>query len=521
MTSMTKTSLTLLIAGAGWLGMITACGGDSSGGGNTGGASTGGTGGNLIGGAGGTGGGLGGSGGSVGGSGGSGGSGGTGGAKPDGNDTKETATQAKIGTDPQKDSIQGALDPIDKDQDWYKFDGKKGQAISILTDAKPAASAGDPFDPTYVDLVITVYDSTGKQIAEQDDPDPRSSNDPFMLTVLPADGTYFVRVVECTAWEKGGPSKCAPMAKITKKNYVLYISGLTFSEAGEVKETEPNDTDAQASPVTYKATTTAGSYYLSTMLGTFSSATDVDVWSFKVPADVTVDAGARLNGSLYTQKGGTTGNGSTTSPSEVWIAAKSAPTVILAHVDFSKVDADGNGQTIDVPLTAGTDYLAFYKRVTAPTGGNDFYFDLSGFGGGNPVEKQEAANDVLATAEVLTMPSATQNSYFVEGDLISTTDVDHFSVVVPVQGADTVSVACGAQRSGSGLRNFTINLLKGDSSAITGGTVVEAADKNAVLQDLTTPSGETKLIVKLNATSQDANIKGTYYRCGIHFRPKA
>ena len=51
--------------------------------------------------------------------------------------------------------------------------------------------------------------------------------------------------------------------------------------------------------------------------------------------------------------------------------------------------------------------------------------------------------------------------------------------------------------------------LKGDGSAITGGTVVEAADKNAVLQDLTTPSGESKLIGKLNATNQDANIKGT------------
>ncbi|MCC6901151.1 MAG: hypothetical protein IT377_19415, partial [Polyangiaceae bacterium] len=158
MTSTTKTSLVLLIASAGWLGSITACGGDSGGGGgDTGGAGgAGGGGGSVVGGAGGAGGSGGGAGGT---GGGSGGAGGTGGVAPDGNDTKETATQTKIGTDPQKDAVQGTLNPVDKDQDWYKFDGKKGQILSILTDAKPQAGSGDPFDPTYADLVITMYDS--------------------------------------------------------------------------------------------------------------------------------------------------------------------------------------------------------------------------------------------------------------------------------------------------------------------------------------------------------------------------
>lgn len=521
MTSKTKTSLVLLMAGAGWLMTATACGGDSDGGGTTtgGAGGAGGSGGSIVGGAGGVGGGVGGVGGGTGGGGtGGGGTGGTGGAKPDGNDTKETATQTKIGTDPQNDSVAGALDPVASDQDWYKFDGKKGQAINIITAAKTGT---DKFDPTYVDLVITMYDSTGKQIAEQDDPNPRSSNDPFIMTVLPADGTYYIRVVECTKWEKGGAANCAPVAKITKKNYSMYISEIKFTDAGEVKETEPNENETQATALTYKKNPNqAGSYYLTTMMGTFSSATDVDTYSFTVPTDITVASGSRLNGSLYTQEGGTTGNGSTTSPSEIWIAEKAAPTVVLAKVDFSKKDTKSNqGQSIDVPLIAGKEYVAFYKRVANPTGGNDFYFDLSGFGAGNPVEKETAGqNDTLATAEALTMATGQTGSYFVEGDLAATTDVDHFKANVPASNSQTVSVACGAERSGSGLRNFKVELLKSDGSAVTGGAIVESATQDALLSQLTTPTGQAFLVVKLSASSMDATVKGTYYRCGIHFR---
>ncbi|MCE7893009.1 MAG: hypothetical protein DYH12_25445, partial [Sorangiineae bacterium PRO1] len=402
---------------------------------------------------------------------------------------------------------------------WYKFDGKAGQALQIITAAKTGT---DKFDPTYVDLVITMYDSTGKKIAEQDDPNPRTSNDPFLMTVLPADGTYYVRVVECTAWEKGGASNCAPVAKITKKNYSMYITEIKFTDQGEVKEVEPNENETQATPLTYKKNPNqAGSYYLTTVMGTFGSATDVDAYGFTVPTDITVASGSRLNGSLYTQEGGVDGNGSTTSPSEIWIAEKAAPTVVLAKVDFSKKDTKSSqGQSIDVPLIAGKEYVAFYKRAASPTGSNDFYFDLSGFGAGNPVEKNESANDTLGTAEALTVATSQPGSYFIEGDITSTTDVDHFSANVPSTAWETVSVACGAERSGSGLRNFTVALLKEDGSAVTGGSIVETATQDAVLSQLTTPTGQSKLIVKLSASSKDANIQGTYYRCGIHYRAK-
>ncbi|MFO0568981.1 MAG: hypothetical protein U0263_25205 [Polyangiaceae bacterium] len=60
--------------------------------------------------------------------------------------------------------------------------------------------------------------------------------------------------------------------------------------------------------------------------------------------------------------------------------------------------------------------------------------------------------------------------------------------------------------------------MKGDGTAITGGSIVETADKDALVDKLATPTGETKLLVKLSATSQASDVTGTYDRSGIHFR---
>jgi hypothetical protein len=507
-----KTALALLFVTGACFSALAACGGDSSGGGGgggTGGGATGGAGGSLAGGTGGTvsGGGSGGSGGS---GGGKGGTGGTGGAKPDGNDTKETATPINIGTDPQKDAVQGSLDPVATDQDWYKFTGSAGQVISILTSAKVGT---DKFDPAYVDLVITLHDSTGKQIAGQDDPNPRISNDPWLMTVLPTAGTYYLRVVECNAWEKGGAANCAPASGIKNKSYSIYISEMKFDIPGELKETEPNDSAANASAITFvKNPNQAGSYYLSTSFGTYSSATDVDVWKFTVPSDVTLQAGTRLIASFYPQEGGVDGNGSTTSTGEMYVAEAATPTAIIAKVDAS------TGASIDVPLKAGTDYLVFEQR-SLKTGANDFYFDLSGVGSGNPVEKNDSANNSATTAEVLTQSSGTPGSYFIEGDLIpAESDVDHFSVAVPTANADVVSVACGAERSGSGLRGFKMELLNSDGTPIAGASMSETPDKDALIDKISTPAGATKLILKVSATTQATDVSSTYYRCGVHFR---
>ena len=65
-----------------------------------------------------------------------------------------------------------------------------------------------------------------------------------------------------------------------------------------------------------------------------------------------------------------------------------------------------------------------------------------------------------------------------------------------------------------------MELLKGDGSAITSGSLTETADKDALLDKLATPTGQTKLVLKVSATSQSPDVVSTFYRCGVHFAAK-
>lgn len=436
------------------------------------------------------------------------------GAANDGNDTKAEADDLTLGT-----AVQGTLDPADKDTDWYKFTGTKGQVLQILSLAKTLdPNNTDPFSAEYLDLVVQVFDSTGAEFALQDDPSPRSSNDPSILTVLPADGDYYVQVSECS--KVYGVASCAPVDGITNLNYAIVVGDLTFDTAGTVKEAEANDNEATANTITYAPLLDAndqpiaGSYYMTVLHGGFGSDTDVDYFKFTVPADLTVEAGTRAVVSFYPQLGGpgsidqaTAGNGSTSMIGEITIYPKGS-TAAIAKVDSS------TGSELGVPLVKGTEYVAVIKRSTSGVAGtNPFWFAYNSLGGGNPLEAADAANNTLAGAEVLTAATGTA-SYFVEGDISPATDVDHYSI--DVTGGSTVSLVCGAERSGSGLRGFTMDLLKADGSAVPGGTITESSTDDALLADVAIPSGATTLIVKLKATSQAADVSSTFYRCGFH-----
>ena len=498
MRSATLSIAFLIAAGASAVSISACSSSNSSNGGSSGTGATGGTdGGGATGGTGGTG-----------ATGGTGGTGAKDGGAGDGNDTKDTASPLTLGT-----TVQAKLDPAGTDIDWYKFDGTKDQAISIVTQAKTGT---DPFDPTYLDLVVTLFDANGTQLAEQDDPTPPNSNDPLLFTVLPAAGSYYLRVLECNAWSKGGAANCADVTKITNKNYSLVVSEMTFSSAGEVKEVEPNNDATTATPLTYqKNPNSAGHYYLSTIYGGFSDANDVDVYSLTVPTDLAIDAGSRAVGSFYLQPPTTNGDGSSTSPGEVHLTTAADPATMIAQVD------DSTGASLDVPLLAGTQYLVFYKRAAQPTGAQDFYFDLSGFGTSNPLEQDDAGNNTAVGAEVLVQSTTSPGSFFIEGDLApASADVDHFSFAVPATNADQVSVACGAQRSGSGLRGFTVDLLDSAGTPVVGASATEAADKDLLLDKIVTPSGQSKLLLKLSATSQAVDVTSTFYRCGVHFSAK-
>src|SRR5262249_30567568 len=86
----------------------------------------------------------------------------------DGNDSFDEAQ-------PITSRVSGTLSPTG-DVDYYYFEGKKGEVVrAYITDAQTAHNAA--FDPSWIDTVITLYDATRTQIAENNEPRPHRSND--------------------------------------------------------------------------------------------------------------------------------------------------------------------------------------------------------------------------------------------------------------------------------------------------------------------------------------------------------
>ncbi len=80
----------------------------------------------------------------------------------------------------------------ERDVDVYKFDGKKGDTVTVDVQA---ARFGSP-----VDGFLTVYDTDRKVIASADD--VNGSPDPVLTVTLPKDGTYFIALID--AHDLGG-----------------------------------------------------------------------------------------------------------------------------------------------------------------------------------------------------------------------------------------------------------------------------------------------------------------------------
>lgn len=432
-----------------------------------------------------------------------GGSGGGGGGSGDGDDTFETATELALGDEASSADFSDVM----TDVDFYKFTGKKGDAIVIVTAAKPDT---DRFDPTYPDTVITLYDDAQDPIAENDDPTPRFSNDALLYTILPKDGTYYFRIAECNA--AYGEASCAPAEDIETTDYVVaaaLIDNTAKSTAFEGPDAD-NDTIGAKNPVIGYEKASSG-YYLTTIYGNFDSLTDVDVFSVKLPADTKVESGAGPTGSFYVFPSGPEQDGSDSPVGKMWIANPDG--TVVARIDASKDDLS---RQLSPPLALDTPYFLFVERPAGGTLNNDFYFLNHSAGGSNPLEVQDATNDDAATPEVLTAAAQT-TSYFVDGTLATPADTDHFSIAIPSGLTEKkISVACGAERLGSGVTGLKAELLNpADSNAVVG-SAVESASKSLLIDALALPQGAPKLVVKITGAGQAADVSSSFYRCGVH-----
>jgi hypothetical protein len=368
-------------------------------------------------------------------------------------------------------------------------------------------------------MFVELYDSNKTLLATNDDGYPRSSTDSSLTTLLPATGTYFVKVQEWCISPTANATYCTPDYAASLANTAYAVGAfLDAPGPGTKVEAEPNDTaatagtDVEFSPVTG----TPGSYYLTLLQGKIPASDTADWYSFTVPNDVTVDATTRVSAGFYLPWGATTGNGSNVIVGNVEVYKADFTTVISAF-DFSNEPEAVSGRAdLRVPVTLGAKYFVkITKGGTEPNGQGDFYFAYETLGAGNPLENDAMNN--AAPGEALTQQANADGSvsYFVEGD-ITPGDADFFKVDPAAQ--PTISVACSSQRAGSGLRGFKATVLNGATELTN---AIETVDKDLAVQyfDLggTVPAS---LTVKIEATAPaDATNTGKSYLCGIHFGP--
>ena len=78
-----------------------------------------------------------------------------------------------------------------------------------------------------------------------------------------------------------------------------------------------------------------------------------------------------------------------------------------------------------------------------------------------------------------------------------------------------MTVACGSQSSGSGVRGFRVELRNADDEVISG---ADENEENAYIQQIAGQSAGTYYI-RLSATGSDPEVSSRFARCGVHTGP--
>ncbi|MEZ4311775.1 MAG: pre-peptidase C-terminal domain-containing protein [Polyangiaceae bacterium] len=404
------------------------------------------------------------------------------------------------------ETLAGSLEK-EGQEDFYRFDGYKGQVLWIDIDAQDLD--GVTFDPSYIDSVVAIVDEKGTRLAQNDNPTEFTTADPRLYTILPADGTYCIRVSECWTAKANPGSQCqAPQQKETTY-YELTAFELVDDGVGDSNTADPENGDdpASAADVDFVASQ-SGDYFSAYIWGYYDTETDLDVFTFTLPPDIPVPIGSRSSYGVSTFPTGTNGNGSTSPTGDILIFDPANPDIPVARID------PGQNDEMRVPLEMDKEYWMFVNRPAGAKEENDFYFLSARPAYGNPVESQDATNDDPSTAENIAFSDS--DSAFIEGDLIPITDLDHYVVDVP-NGQTLVTAVCGARTQGSGLRQMKITLLGDDGMPLSAtATDTETSTQLAIVQDIPI-GGSTTVTLKVEAGTQAADTSGAYYQCGVHF----
>jgi hypothetical protein len=142
--------------------------------------------------------------------------------EPD-NNSRDGGTLVK-----EQASVSGILCP-ERDEDYFTFDAVKGQIFSIRTIAR------DLNPPSDADTLLTLFDSNGNVLAENDD--YGGSLDSLLIFAAPVTGRYYIRV--SNAVDGGGP------------NYIYHLVVTRLSSS--TISSEPPLDDYSTAPVSVEA----------------------------------------------------------------------------------------------------------------------------------------------------------------------------------------------------------------------------------------------------------------------------
>lgn len=435
--------------------------------------------------------------------------GGAGGSGGSGGDPFAGATTLTVGASP----TSGSLEDLDTARINYKFSGTQGELIQIATTTGPT-----PFDPTYPDLVITLFGPNQKQIAQALDPWPRTAYAPVLFTVLPETGTYYIAVQNCYSILA---TTCRISAGMINRGYTIRVADVTAPIRIDEGAEPGNDTAAGAAAIVY--TKAGGTSYLPLLVhGTFQSMTDADTYTFTVPADAPVAPGARARANFWIQVSGFQANGSTATVGKVYVIDPTDTSgAHLADFDASNFSnrRDGLAPNLTFPVQLGKAYtFVINPQSSLAVGSNGFYLvqHLGGAGADAPLLEQEP-NDTQAMADSIAAISNPDGTYTftVDGDLSPAgTDVDFHKLQLP-SGVTSIQGQCMARRIGSGLALLKYGLV--DSAGTSMVEQTEATNTDYMVSTLTIPAGGFTL--RVSATSQSSTITGSSYMCRLVAKP--
>jgi hypothetical protein len=396
------------------------------------------------------------------------------------------------------------------DEDFFVFTATADQWLEIYTNFSPDT------DTSVIDPVLTLWDATGETLlATADDSVPRTGKDSVFDYHVATAGNYCLKIETYDHWASATQS-----TGVTNWNYNVQAATLALTDTGITADAEPNDDLASGNPVNLVASTTSG-YELSWILGMGDAASTADYFTITQPDGyVMVNLGFRPAG---TGSAGVSGHGSTMPMGSVNLLAADNSIIARLYLPDGAVE-------MSVPVDAGEVVgLEIVGDETWTPGENDFYSVSTLVSSTDNTREEEVAgeadggvgtNDDLASAEEPTFAASTAGqSAFILGFIDPVADVDYFKFSATT--GETINLACGSARSGSGLEDVKFSILDFAGEEIQAETETSTADVQ--WGDFTTASmpgiavtADTSYYLKVEASGQNPDVMSNFYRCGVH-----